>query len=330
MTPFAAGAGSHREGRMRAARIVAPGSVAIEEVPIPAPAPGEVRVRLEGSGVCGSNGPVWEGRSWFTYPFAPGAPGHEGWGRVACVGPGVDSVSVGDRVTLLSYRAFAEGDTAPADSVVRLPDSLDELPFPGEALGCAMNVFRRSDVRPDQDVAVVGVGFLGALLVQLASRAGARVVALSRRPFALETARGCGAAETIALEPGAASAARERTGGRGFHVVLEAAGTQAALDLATELTSERGRLVIAGYHQDGARQVDLQTWNWRGLDVVNAHERDPAVYVAGMRAAVEAVVAGRLDPAPLLTHAFPLQELGRALDAMRERRGRFLKALVTT
>ena len=57
--------------------------------------------------------------------------------------------------------------------------------------------------------------------------------------------------------------------------------------------------MIAGYHQDGPRQVNMQLWNWRGLDVINAHERDPAVYVQGIREAVEAVAAGRLDPAAL-------------------------------
>jgi len=314
----------------RAMQVIAPGRARLEEVPLPEPGPGEVRVRLEGCGVCGSNGPVWEGRSWFQYPFAPGAPGHEGWGRVDALGPGANGVAVGDRVTLLSYRAFAEYDVAPADAVVALPAALDGLPLPGEAVGCAMNVIRRSDIRPDQDVAVIGVGFLGALLVQLASRAGARVVALSRRPFALEIARSGGAETALAIEPGVDAAARDRTGGRGFDRVLEAAGTQESLDLATALSKERGRLVIAGYHQDGPRQVDLQLWNWRGLDVVNAHERETGVYVDGMRAAVDAIVAGRLDVAPLLTHTFPLAQLGGALDAMRERKGRFLKALVLT
>jgi len=54
--------------------------------------------------------------------------------------------------------------------------------------------------------------------------------------------------------------------------VIEAAGQQWPLDLATELTRERGRLIIAGYHQDGPRQINMQLWNWRGLDVINAHE----------------------------------------------------------
>ena len=90
----------------------------------------------------------------------------------------------------------------------------------------------------------------------------------------------------------------------------------------------RGRIVIAGYHQDGPRQVDLQSWNWRGLDVVNAHERDPRVYVEGMRLAMEAIAERRLDPAPLYTHTFPLDRLGDAFEAARTRPDGFMKALV--
>lgn len=69
------------------------------------------------------------------------------------------------------------------------------------------------------------------------------------------------------------------TGGDGCDCVIEATGKQAPLDLASRLPRVRGRLVIAGYHQEGTRTVDMQHWNWRGLDVINAHERDPQVYV---------------------------------------------------
>ena len=119
------------------------------------------------------------------------------------------------------------------------------------------------------------------------------------------------------------------TGGDGCDHVIEAVGKQWPLDLSAELTRERGRLVIAGYHQDGPRQVNMQLWNWRGLDVINAHERDRAVYVQGIREAVDAVSSGRLDPGPLYTHVFPLERLGDALDATRDRPDGFLKALVT-
>jgi len=119
------------------------------------------------------------------------------------------------------------------------------------------------------------------------------------------------------------------TEGQFCDVTVEAVGKQWPLDLAGELTRERGRLVVAGYHQDGPRQVNMQLWNWRGLDVINAHERDPGVYLDGMRAVVDAVARGALDPLPLFTHRFPLARLGEALAATRDRPDGFMKALVT-
>lgn len=318
-------------GLMLAASLVEPGRFRLEEVPIPEPGTGQVRVRLEGCGVCGSNLPPWEGRPWFNYPFQPGQLGHEGWGSVDAVGPGVTDLKEGTRVSVLSYNAYAQYDLADARNVIPLPAALDSQPFPGEALGCAINVFRRSDISPGQAVAVVGAGFLGSLLIALAASAGARVIAISRRPFALEIARRMGAAEIVPMLDHAAiiEQVRELTGGRCCERVIEAVGQQWPLDLSGELTAERGKLIIAGYHQDGPRQVNLQLWNWRGIDVINAHERDSAVYIEGIRLAAEAVASGRLDPAPLYTHAFPLEQIAQAFQRMQQRPEGFLKALVT-
>jgi threonine dehydrogenase-like Zn-dependent dehydrogenase len=120
----------------------------------------------------------------------------------------------------------------------------------------------------------------------------------------------------------------ELTAGLLCDVVIEAAGKQAPLDLAARLTRTRGRLIIAGYHQDGPRQVDMQLWNWRGLDVINAHERDPQIYIEGMRRAYDAVDTGTLKPLPLLTHQLPLGELDEALELARQRPRDFMKAVV--
>jgi threonine dehydrogenase-like Zn-dependent dehydrogenase len=314
---------------MRAAVITAPRTAELRRLPTPDPGPGEVLVELEGCGVCGSDLPVWQGRPWFQYPREPGAPGHEGWGRVAALGDGVRSLAVGTRVAAICYRSDAEFDVAAAGAVVALPDELDGRPFPGEPLGCAVNVARRCAFAEGQTVAVVGVGFLGALLVQIAARAGARVIAFSRRPFALDVARTMGAEHVFdAGDDAALQRVEELTGGALCDRVIEVTGKQAPLDLAGRLTRERGRLVIAGFHQDGPRQVDMQLWNWRGLDVVNAHERDPAVYADGVRAAVRAVAAGELDPSPLYTHEFALSDIGAAFDAATDRPEGFLKALV--
>jgi threonine dehydrogenase-like Zn-dependent dehydrogenase len=315
---------------MRAAVIAGAGRVELTEAGIPEPGPREVRVRVEGCGVCGSNLPVWEGREWFTYPQAPGAPGHEGWGFIDAVGGEVQGLAVGDRVAMFSNGAYAEYDVAESGGVVRLPESFDGKPFPGEPLACAMNVFRRSRIRTGQTVAVVGVGFLGAMLARLAARAGARVIAISRRPFALKVAREFGAAETILTDDHRRIIERVKdlTGGECCERVIEAVGLQRPLDLASELTREGGRLIIAGYHQDGPRQVNMQSWNWRGIDVINAHERDPRVYARGMREAVAAVESGALDPSPLFTHTFRLEQLGAAFEMARERPDGFLKALI--
>jgi NADPH:quinone reductase len=317
-------------GTMRAAVVTGPRRTVVEEVAIPEPGPGEVRVRIEGCGVCASNVVPWEGPEWMHFPTEPGGLGHESWGIVDAVGPAVGEFAPGDRVVTLSQHAYAEYDVAEAGSVVRLPAALDGRPFPGEPLGCAMNILARSGIEPGQTVAIVGIGFLGALLTRLATDAGARVIAIARRPFALGIARSMGAAETVAMDDHwrIIEAVKALTEGRLCARVIEAVGKQWPLDLAAELTAERGRLVIAGYHQDGPRQVNMQQWNWRGLDVINAHERDPALYVQGMRAAVAAVAEGRLDPGPLYTHRYPLAELDAALVATRDRPEGFMKALI--
>lgn len=184
---------------MRAAVVAGPGELTVREVALPRPGPGQVRVRLEGCGVCASNLTPWAGPDWMTFPTEPGALGHEGWGVVDAVGEGVTDLQVGDRVAALSYASYAEYDLADAKACVKLPDALAGRPFPGEPLGCAMNIFRRCEIEAGQTVAILGIGFLGAILTRLATDAGARVIAISRREFSLDLARRFGAAETVPM-----------------------------------------------------------------------------------------------------------------------------------
>src|SRR5512140_321584 len=303
--------------QMRAAVITAPRTCELRTVETPAPAADQVLIQLEGCGVCGSNLPRWEGRPWFSYPTPPGNPGHEGWGRVVARGRDVHRIAIGDRVAFLSECAFADYAVAVESSALVLPRSLDRDDTPGEALGCAMNIFRRSAIKPGQTVAVIGIGFLGALLPQLAVRAGARTIAISRRAYSLTLARGIGAVEAIELAGDDIAIVRrveQLTDGAGCDRVIELVGLQRPLDLAGKLCAVRGRLVIGGFHQDGPRQVDMLLWNWRGLDVINAHERESTAYVAGIAAAVEAVSSAWLDPAPLYTHRVPLARAGEAFE----------------
>lgn len=315
---------------MRAAVVLEPGKIEIQEVPKPEPGPGQIRVKLDGCGVCASNLPPFEGREWFTYPMPPGHLGHEGWGTVDEVGEGVDGFACGHRVTMLSGAAYAEYDVVEDTKAVLLPSELEGQPLPGEPLGCAMNIFHRSDIHEGHTVAIVGIGFLGALLTQLATKAGARVFAIARRPFAQEIARQMGAEEVIPMDDHwkIIERVKELTGGVMCDRVIEAVGKQWPLDLAGELAREMGRMMIAGYHQDGVRQVNMQLWNWRGLDVINAHEREAEMYIRGIQAAVDAVVEGRITPQPLYTHRFPLEELQTALEMTRDRPEGFFKGLV--
>jgi threonine dehydrogenase-like Zn-dependent dehydrogenase len=271
---------------MRAGIVSGPRRTKTTAVPRPDPGEGELLIRVEGCGVCGSSLPFWEGRDWFAYPGEPGAPGHEVWGRT----------DDGRRVAALTYHGFAEWDVAAADAVVELPAALDGVPFPGEALACAVNVVRRARAEPGDRVAVVGMGFLGTAVASLLD------------------------------EP---TEVRRETGVVGeFDVAIEAAGTQSALDTASRLVAPGGRLVIAGFHQDGPRTVDLQSWNWRALEIVNAHQRDPQDYVRGMREAVELALSGKLDVERLVTHRLPLARLDDAFELARTRPPGFVKAVV--
>lgn len=321
---------SAQPSRMKAAVVTAAGQMRVDILPLPEPASGQVRIALEGCGVCASNLTPWAGPEWMTFPTEPGGLGHEGWGIIDAVGADVEDLFVGDRVAALSYHAYATHDLADKNAVIRLPDQLAGQPFPGEPLGCAMNILKRSLIGAGQTVAIIGIGFLGALLTQLAVSAGARVIAISRRQFSLALAKRMGASETIPMDDHwrIIEEVKALTGGRFCDCAIEAVGKQWPLDLAGELTKERGRLVVAGYHQDGPRQINMQLWNWRGLDVINAHERDSSVYVQGIHDAVKAVQEGLLDPSSLYTHHFALERLGEALDMTRDRPHGFLKALV--
>jgi threonine dehydrogenase-like Zn-dependent dehydrogenase len=73
--------------RMHAAVLEGPGRIRVNEVARPEPGPGQVRVRLEGCGVCASNLMPWSGPEWMNFPTEPGAMGHEGWGVIDAVGP---------------------------------------------------------------------------------------------------------------------------------------------------------------------------------------------------------------------------------------------------
>jgi threonine dehydrogenase-like Zn-dependent dehydrogenase len=171
---------------------------------------------------------------------------------------------------------------------------------------------------------------MGLLLLQLLAQCGAaRVVAIDPRSSVRTLAQQLGT--DIVIDPvqeDPMEAMLRLTEGKGTDVVIEATGNQAGLTLASNLTRTRGRLVIYGYHQGDARTVDIQLWNLRGLDVVNAHQRDDAEYLAGMLRGITMLKYGKLRTAPLVTHRFPLEQTAEAFALAAKCPEHFIKAVV--
>lgn len=315
---------------MRAARLIAPRHAEVVETARPALPPGHIRIAITGCGVCASNLEPWEGADWMQFPTQPGRLGHEAWGRIDAVGAGVVGFDIGDPVAYLGEQGFAEYETVAASHVLPIPPPLAGAPLAAEPIGCAFNIFHRADIRRGDWVVIIGIGFLGAILTRLASDAGARVIAISQRQFSRDLAREHGAAVTIAMDDHwqIVDQVKAITGSDLAPRVIEATGKQWPLDLAGELVAEDGRLIVAGYHQDGPRQINMQQWNWKGIDVVNAHERRLSTRLEGMREGIAAVASGRIDLGRLITHRLPLDQLDAALQLTRDRPDGFVKAVV--
>src|ERR1700740_998784 len=109
--------------KMRAAVLSGPRRFEFKELEIPEPAPDEVRIKVEYCGICSSNLAPWRGAPWFTYPFPPGAPGHESVGVVDQLGAGVSGFEVGAHVSMLGNSGFAEYEIAKAKCVVPIANS---------------------------------------------------------------------------------------------------------------------------------------------------------------------------------------------------------------
>lgn len=314
---------------MKISVIESPHNIIIKDTELPETGQNDVLIKLNGTGVCASNLPVWEGREWFKYPLEPGAPGHEGYGTVAQIGSNVKDFSPGDKVALISYHTYAEYDKAPESNVVKLPHELDNLPFPGEPLACAVNVYKRSDIQDGQTVLVIGAGFLGCMLIQLIKSAGAKVIVLSRRETSLDYAMIAGADHFIKFDDyyDAINQIR-KISPECVPRVIEATGYQSSIDLATEVISTRGKLIIAGYHQDGLRNVNMQQWNWKGIDVINAHEPNPQAYIDGLREAIGLAGKNRLQPLKFISHYIDFSNIKEAFELLKERPESFLKAVI--
>ena len=297
-----------------------------EDRPLPACGPNQLLVKTAGCGIC--EGDVFQYVTRMANPeAAPGAVrlGHEGSGIVAAVGSNVRAFKVGDPVTALGGD-YAEFFLAEERQLACVIQPLDVRTALGEPLACCMAAARRFGIRMGDRVAIVGSGYMGLGCLQLARLQGAaQIVMFDLLDWRLQTAKQLGADAVVN--------SRERTPAdllaqQGeFDVVIEATGVQAAIDVGTALLRHHGTLNLVGYHQSngGIRQVDMKTWNFKALTVVNGHVRNEAEKLDAMRAVLRLAAAGKLDSGALITN-YAFADINQAFQDLKARKVGLYKA----
>jgi len=318
---------------MKSVKITRPGSIQVEDVPMLTPAIGEVIVSIAYSGICGSDVELRAGRRPAEFVSYPVVPGHEWSGTVAKVAEGGNSSLLGRRVVGKNnlgcgqcascqadlpmfcaggYReigftedgAWAEQLRVPAANVYVLEDDVDLRSAAClEPAACVADAVRLAQLQPGQRAAVVGAGNLGLLAVQLlADLQLAELVVVEPDPERGSRAEEFGA--TKSCHP-------DETSASGFDVSIETAGCCDAAQSAVDLLGRAGHVILLGIPSgdDSLLVRDLVTKRIELSTIFGATSQ-------GWEEAVSAFRSGRLDPGKLVTHEFPIDEAGTALDLL--------------
>jgi L-iditol 2-dehydrogenase len=302
---------------MKALVFEAPERAVLADVDRPEIGPEEVLVRSHAVGICHSDFELYAGRYIIPVEY-PIIPGHEWSGEIVEVGPQVSGLKVGDRVVgecvvgpagrdhfgFSISGADAEYFRARGEWLHVLPE---ELSYTAGALVEPFSVaysatHSAGGLDPSDHVAVVGGGPIGLLCVAAAAAHNATVTLVepqqSRRAAALDLGAAC---------------ASEHTGGRGFDVVLEAAGAPPAMALALELAAHSARLVYIGIAIGQSAPADL------GLIQSKALQIHGIIGSAGLwPRTIRFLASGVVDPTAIVTSRFPLTDALAALDAARD------------
>jgi alcohol dehydrogenase len=330
---------------MRAVTYQAPGEVRIEEKPEPeVGAPDEAVIRVEATGVCGSDLHIYHGR----VAIEPGFTiGHEYVGTVLATGDGVSSVAEGDRVlgTFLtacgecffcrrgefqqcdSGRVFGHGDTlgslqgAQADQLLvphadrtlrRVPDGLsdDVALFAGDVMGTGYHAVNALGLEPGSAAAVLGLGPVGLCAVQVAKAAGAeKVIAIDSVEERLRIAESFGATPLHLTEDDVRGRVKEETEGRGVDGAIDAVGHPEALDMACRIARKAGTVSATGVYAEPIQLHMGIVWI-KGLTLRTGQ----ANVIAHVDPVLEKLESGELDPTPLVTHHMKLDDAPQAYE----------------
>jgi L-iditol 2-dehydrogenase len=320
---------------MRVARSFAAGDVRIEEAPDPEPGPGEIVCDVLACGVCGS-----DVTDWYIAPRLPAVLGHELVGTVSVLGDGVRAPAVGTRVvihhhtpcgecrrcrrghetlcerfraTRLDPGGFAERVRISQDLVaelLELPDDLDPITATFiEPLACVLRSQDRAGLRAGDSLLVVGAGVNGLLHIAAAHARGVDVVWIREpRTERLERAEAWGA---------------EHHGNELVDVAIACTPKPDAIAAAAAAVAPGGTLCFyAPPSPDAPPELDATALYLREITVTASYSAGPD----DMRAALELIASGRIQPSKLVSHRLPLEQTGRALDLQRTAGG--LKVVV--
>jgi 2-desacetyl-2-hydroxyethyl bacteriochlorophyllide A dehydrogenase len=342
---------------MRAVTYQAPGEVRVEEKPEPEiSSPEDVVVRVEATGVCGSDLHLYHGRIQIEPGFTLG---HEYVGTVLAAGEGA-SFAEGDRVLGAfltacgscffcrrgdfhkcdSGRVFGHGATlgslqgAQADQLLvpnarltlrQVPNGLsDEVAlFAGDVMGTGYHAVEALDLESSSSVAVLGLGPVGLCAVQVAKAAGAeQVIAVDSVEERLRMAETFGGTPVHLTEQDVRSEVKQATEGRGVDGCVEAVGHPDALDMACRLTRKAGTVSVIGVYSEPVELHMGIVWI-KSLTVRTGQ----ANVIAHLDPVLERLAAGSLDPAPLVTHHMSLDEAADAYEIYDRREA--LKIVLT-
>ena len=338
---------------MRAVVYRGVGRVEVEDVPdAVVEEPGDAVVRVAATAICGSDLHFFHGKA----PLEPGETiGHEAVGVVEAVGSAVERFRPGRRVIVafdiacghcwfcrhgqtqlcdefrnLGAGIFGGGLGGAQAELVRVPnadtnllDVPDELDdehalFLGDVLTTGVYGASIAEIREGETVAVVGVGPVGFFCVQAALALGAgEVIALDLDAERLALAEKVGAVAVNASERNPQTAIDERTEGRGADVAIEAVGSPAGLERAVDVVRRGGRVSVVGMFTGESLSVPVGVWWARAIDVRFA---GICPVHAWWERARDEVLAGRIDPVPIISHRLPLEEAPLGYELFDSRR----------
>ncbi len=344
---------------MKAALFYGGRDIRVEELPDPTPGPGEVLIDIGAAGVCGSDLHPYRGADPWGASGAPGPrrAGHELAGTVQAVGTGVTSVAIGQRVGIEPMHlvgcgrcrqcrrgdyhvcptrgmhngqrrgsaGFSELDLVVAENVYPLPEhvSLDVASLL-DVYGCGVHAVNRIPLRAMENVCVVGTGPIGLTMGQVARAAGAkRVIMIGRRDELLKFAVRVGAADAVVNNTSVASvgeAIADLTAGALCDAVFETVGGESdTMAQAVEAAAFGGRIGIIGAFW-GDVAVAYRTANRKELDLRWCNSYATWHGQREFQIALDMVAEGRVQAEPLITHRYPLTEIGAAFQAADDKR----------